>query len=253
MEKGDIVFIEYDAWFADNEELFDTTNEELAKEKEIFDDKRVYAPKPVIIGTDLLVKGLDDSLLQAEVGKDYTVEISPADAYGERDPKLVEIHSRAEIERLPEFRDKDDAVPAPGMQIQMRGKIGYITTVTAGRVRVDFNNRFAGKSLKYNYKIASVPKTPEEKIKAVLGVFYEKEEEFEIRTEDDKAEIKLVDQCKYDVAWFGAKAKIVGALREYVGMNRVLLVEEYLKKVAEEEEPKTEEETGEPEKEEVKD
>jgi len=37
MEKNDIVYIDYELWIKEDEKLFETTKEELAREKEIHD------------------------------------------------------------------------------------------------------------------------------------------------------------------------------------------------------------------------
>ena len=100
MEKGDIIQLEYEGWIAGSDELFDTTNEDLAREQEVHDEERTYGPMYTVIGEGRLIKGLDEHILEAEVGKEYEIEIAPEDAYGERDPKNVETHSMRELARL---------------------------------------------------------------------------------------------------------------------------------------------------------
>ncbi len=77
-------------------------------------------------------------MLKAEVGKEYEVVIPPEKAAGPRDPKLVELHP------VREFL-KQDIEPRVGLEVTVKNRPAYITAVTAGRVRVDFNNRLAGK------------------------------------------------------------------------------------------------------------
>ena len=107
MKKGDIIHLDYEAWLIDNNELFDTTKEEVAKKNNLFDEKVTYKPLPLIVGANKVVKGLDDHLMKAKVGKEYSVEIEPKDGFGERNPKLIEMHSKREILRLPEFKKGD--------------------------------------------------------------------------------------------------------------------------------------------------
>jgi FKBP-type peptidyl-prolyl cis-trans isomerase 2 len=229
LKKGDIIHLDYEAWIVENEELFDTTKESLAKEHEIFDEKVTYKPLPIIVGADKVVKGLDDHLLAAKVGKKYTLEIEPKDGFGERDPKLIEMHSKREILRLPEFK-KGDKEPYIGMKIVMNNRVGWISAITAGRVRVDFNNRYAGHKLKYLYKVMDFADKQDGKIKAILEMHYGKIEEFDINIKKNDVTIKLPDACKYDLGWFQSKYRVVGDLREYAGINTVQFVEEYLKK-----------------------
>ena len=100
MDKDSIIKLEYDAWIVETKELFDTTHEELAKEEDIFNENVNYAPQPLIVGAKTVVKGLDEALLKAELDKEYEIEIAPDDAYGARDPNLVELHTKREIMRL---------------------------------------------------------------------------------------------------------------------------------------------------------
>lgn len=248
MKKGDIIKLEYDAWFVDGEELFETTSEELAKEKEIFEEGRKYGPVTSIVGEGRLIPGLDKSLLEAEMGKEMTVEIPATDAYGDRDAKLVEVHSRAEIMRLPEFQ-KGDKEPYIGMQIQLKNKIGFITTVTAGRIRIDFNNRLAGKALKYKYKVVGTIDDKDKVVEALIDMHYIKPEEFKVTLKEGEVDIVLSDLCKYDSSWLAAKFRLVSDIRKYAGLDTIRFVEEYIKKRDEEdgegEEKKEEVEVGE--------
>ena len=230
MKKNDIVHIDYEAWIVENNELFDTTKEDLAKKHEIFDEKVSYKPQPIVVGAGKVVKGLDEHLLKADVGKDYTIDVPPADGFGERDPKLIEMHSRREILRLPEFR-KGDKEPYVGMKIVMNNRLGWISAITAGRIRVDFNNRYAGHNLKYKYKIIASADKQDEKVKAILEMHYGKVEDFDIKLTKNDAAIKLPDACKYDLGWFQSKYRVVADLREYANINNVQFIEEYVKKV----------------------
>lgn len=248
MKKGEIIHLDYEAWIAENNELFDTTKEKLAKEHEIFNEKAIYKPLPIIIGGGNVVKGLDDHLLKAQVNKQYTINLEPIDGFGERDPKLVEMHSKREILRLPEFK-KGDKEPYIGMKLVMNNKVGWISAITAGRVRVDFNNRYAGHKLKYVYKITDYADKQDKRVKSILEMHYGKIEDFEIKLSKNDAMIKLPDTCKYDLGWFQAKYRVVTDLREYAGIKNVQFIEEYLKKV----EPSKDEKEMDKEKEEKKD
>jgi len=237
MEKNDVVYMEYDVWVKESNELVETTHEELAKKEKLYDEKIKYKPVPVVVGVGRVIKGLDNSLLNAEVGKEYDVEILPSEAYGERDPKLVEIFS------MHEFRRRK-ITPEVGAEVNLKDKTGIITSVTSGRVRVDFNKRFAGRTLRYRYRIVKKAEN-DEKINAIIDMHYGNAKGFEVKTDGNEVMIKLPDECKYDQRWPLAKYGIVSDLREYAKINRIKFVEEYVKK--ENEEIKTEEK-GEEEK-----
>ena len=175
-------------------------------------------------------------MLKAELDKEYEIEIAPDDAYGARDPNLVELHTKREIMRLPEFR-KGDKDPVIGMQISMKGKVGTISAITAGRVRIDFNNKLAGRTLKYKYKVTSTAETMEDKINAIIEIHYGTSEGFEIETKKNDTDIHIPDTCKYDQRWYLVKHRIVTDLQSFTGMESVKFIEEYKKR----EEPKPEE------------
>lgn len=226
MQKNDIVYIEYDVWVKESEKLVETTHEDTAKKEKIYNEKQKYKPVPVIVGADRVIKGVDKSLLNAEIGKEYDIEIPASEAYGERDPKLVEIFS------MHEFRRRK-ITPDVGAEVNLKNKTGIISSVTAGRVRVDFNKRYAGRTLRYKYKI--VKKTEKDgKVNAIIEMHYQNPENFDIKLNGKEATIKLPDECKYDQVWPLAKYSIVHDLREYTGLEKIMFVEEYVKKEKEE-------------------
>ena len=226
ISEGDIITVEYDAWILNpdgTDEIFDTTNEEHAKAGEIFDEKTRYGPIITVAGNGRVLAGLDNSFLTAKVGEKTTVEIPPSEGAGERKPNMVEIHSIRELQ-------KQKIDPEPGMRVQIKNKMGTIVTVTSGRVRIDFNDPLAGKTIKYDYTITKKAETPEEKVLGLVEADYGKSDDFEVAIEDDILEIYLPDLCKYDQAWFTLKYKVVSDLRELLGYKTVRFVEEYIKK-----------------------
>ncbi|MDI6856052.1 MAG: peptidylprolyl isomerase [Candidatus Thermoplasmatota archaeon] len=226
MRKGDIVYLEYDMWLKENNRLVETTNEELAKAENIWHEKKRYGAIPVVVGAGEVVKGIDEVLANAELGKDYELELLPAQAYGEREARLVEIFSIHEFKR-------QKLEPKVGMEVSIKGKVGLVTAVTAGRVRVDFNHKYAGKTIKYRYKIIKKAETELEKAQALIEAYYGNAKDFDISISESKdATIKLPDVCKYDTHWLVTKYKIISALREFVGLTKISFIEEYIKKEA---------------------
>jgi FKBP-type peptidyl-prolyl cis-trans isomerase 2 len=245
VEKGDVIRLEYELWLVipdGKEELYDTTNEELAKKENVHNEKKIYESVPLIVGHDRTVKGLDKSLMNATVGQDYDITIQPADAAGERKPDLVELVSMREF-----MRDNKDE-PQVGMEVMRKGKRGLITGIAAGRIRMDFNDPLAGRILKYKYKIVKKAEKLDEKVLDVIRMDYGTSDDFKLTTNENEVEIQLPEVCKYDPNWAIAKYKIVSDLRDIVGVVKVRLIEEYVKKVEEKkEEPKEEEKKEAPE------
>jgi FKBP-type peptidyl-prolyl cis-trans isomerase 2 len=239
MKEGDFIKIEFDAFAKETDQLVDTTHEDVAKEHEVYNERAKYIPMSVIVGAGTIVKGLDDSLLEAEVDKDVEVEIGEKDAFGEKDPKLIEVFPMNKILSLPEFR-KGDHYPTEGMEIRINNRIGIINRIFAGRVRVDFNHRWAGKTIVYKYKVTEVIEGKEDKMKALLEAAYPNTDEFSIEMQgDDQVDIILPDIVKLDTNWAMAKFRIVSDLRKHLDLKTVRMIEVYVKK--EEEEPKEEE------------
>jgi len=205
IERGDIIRIEYDLWIKDDDILFETTHRELAEEQGITDENAVYEPIPLIVDEGKAVKGLYDSILAAEVGKEYDIEVPPEEGLGNRDPKLVEWHMMNEIRR-------QKLEPVVGEKITIKDKsgkerTGIVTMVSPRRVRVDYNNPLAGKTLKYKYKIEERASNPENKVATILEIGFGRKEDFEITADKESVEIKLPEVCKYDQFWLIAKFK----------------------------------------------
>lgn len=220
--KGDIVMMDFDGWVADTNELFDTTNAQTAKDNDVFNEKIEYKPIPVLVGGGRIFQGLDEAIEEAEVGKEVEVTIPAEKAAGQRDPKLVEMIP------LREFL-KQEIEPRVGMEVNIRNRVGTITAVTPGRVRVDFNRRLAGKSLRYKFTILSKTESDEDKVKGILEMDYGTSEGFGITVEDSVITLVLPDVCKYDQKWMLAKYRVVADLREAMKASNVRFVEEYVK------------------------
>ncbi|MCI4371468.1 MAG: FKBP-type peptidyl-prolyl cis-trans isomerase, partial [Thermoplasmata archaeon] len=162
IEKEDIVWLEYDAWTVNpngTQTLFDTTHDEVAKKEGKFDEKKVYMEAPVVVGRGRLFEGLEAALIGSKIGETKEVLIQPEKGAGARDPRLVELKTEREFLR-------QEINPEVGMEVAISGKHGVVTAVSAGRVRVDFNNPLAGKVLKYAFKVTKKAKTPEERVRA---------------------------------------------------------------------------------------
>jgi len=119
-----------------------------------------YKPVGVLIGAGFIIRGLDKALMEMKVGEKKEIKVSPEDGFGNRDARLVKVFQKKMFEN-----------PQQGMVINVSGAIGRIQSVTAGRVRVDFNNPLAGKTLVYEVEIKEKIEKTEDKIKAVFNFF----------------------------------------------------------------------------------
>jgi FKBP-type peptidyl-prolyl cis-trans isomerase 2 len=219
MEKGSIVYVEYDA-YADGK-IFDTTHEDVAKENDVYNEKQKYKPIPVIVGSGRLVKGFDTAILEANIGEEKEVEFGGDQGFGKRDPKLVETFS------VREFR-RERIDPQPGMEISIRNRRGTVVTATAGRVIVDFNDPLAGKRLRYKFRITEKLEELERKAQAIIELYYPSYEGFKISQQEDFTNVVLPEICKSDQRWLLVKFAVVGDLKDYAGINKVRFIEEYV-------------------------
>lgn len=142
VKNGDFIRIEYTEMVEG--QVIATTDKDVATEKGIFSEDAQYGPHLIVVGAGQLVKGYEDDLIGKEIGYSGTVEIAPENAFGLRDPKLVEI--------VPINRFKEQK-PVPGMRVGVENKVGTVTRVIGRKVNVDFNHPLAGRTIVYDYKI----------------------------------------------------------------------------------------------------
>ena len=214
MKKGDFVKIGY-VGRLETGEVFDLTNAEIAKKEGIYNSKIIYGDLPVIVGASFLIKGLDNALLELNVGDKKEVEVKPEEGFGERDVKLVRT--------VPRKFFKDQKVePRQGMIVDFGGTKGRIQSVDAGRIRVDFNNPLAGHTLKYELEIKEKVEGPLDKVKALF-------EFFGVRDADPKIDGNVVTVNVHMPMQL--KERISSLIVEHVtGIEKVNFVESYGKK-----------------------
>jgi FKBP-type peptidyl-prolyl cis-trans isomerase 2 len=240
MKKGDIIRLDITGYNGASNEVFETTDEAVAKEKNIWHEGHTYKPRVYILGGESsdYPTGLELDLLKAKVGDKRSVNLEAKDAYGAHNPLLVETISVRELIR-------QGVEPEVGATIQRRNRTGYIAGIFGGRVRVDYNHRMAGKPLKYDYTVRAIEDASAGKVAALLDLHYGRSEEFRISIDGKSVNITVPDVCKFDQAWATQKLRVVLDLREHAGFETVSYVEEYVKKKAEEKEEEKSEDKAE--------
>ncbi|HEY8109738.1 MAG: FKBP-type peptidyl-prolyl cis-trans isomerase [Nitrososphaerales archaeon] len=159
--KGSLVLIDYTAKVKDSNEVFETTIAEEAKKHSIFEENAKYQPKLVSVGESWVIKGLDDALASAKAGDKLTVDVTPDKGFGDRDPGKVRM---IPLRKLGEDAEKVTV----GDTIEVDQKVGIVRFIGSGRVQVDFNHRFAGKTITYDVNSVKSLETDEDKIAAIL-------------------------------------------------------------------------------------
>lgn len=160
---GDFLLLNYTLKVKESGETVDTTFDSVAKDAHLQKDDTAYGPKFVILGEGWLPKGLEDSLIGLDAGKQTTIELPPDKGYGTRDPSKMRLVS------LRRFREKAEVDPAPGAQVEFEGKIAIVRAVGAGRVQVDYNHPLAGRTLIYDVSIERVLEDENEKILNIIS------------------------------------------------------------------------------------
>jgi FKBP-type peptidyl-prolyl cis-trans isomerase SlyD len=213
-----MIRLDYKAYLADSDKLYDTTNEEVAKEADIYNEKYTYAPMAYIVGSGKLFPALEDAIAAAEVGKETEILIPAEDAAGARDPKLIEVYPIRDFHR-------QEINPYPGLQVTLGNRTGTMMSVGAGRVKVDFNSPLAGHDLMYRFTVTEVIDDPKEKAKAIVEVNFGNSEGFEFEFPGDKISVKLPDITKFNTEWPMARFKVVSDLRDAFGVDTVEFIE----------------------------
>lgn len=214
-------------------EVFDTTEEDKAKDAGIFNEQKAYEPIVVRLGGMHIIPGLDEALVGKDVGEKGTVEIPPEKAYGPHDESLVK---SAPVKN---FAEK----PQVGMRISSEGQEGVIVNIVGKRAVVDFNHVLAGKTLTYEYEIEEVVESPEEQVKGLINLYSGKDMDLELT--DGVLTILLPPGINYDKRWGMARGILIHQVFEFIdGIDEVVLKESYKRPAMPVEEP---EEIEEPE------
>ncbi len=162
IKKHDFVEIEYTGRLKEGNDVFDTTDEKIAKEAQIFSDKNDYKPVIICIGEHQILKGIDEFLEGKELGN-YKLELPTEKAFGKKDPKLV---TMIPISKFTEQKIK----PIPGLRLNIDNYVGIVKSVSGGRTVVDFNHALAGRDVEYELKVIKIVTDKKAQVEALLRI-----------------------------------------------------------------------------------
>ena len=163
IKKNDFIEIEYTGKIKEDEMVFDTTDEKVAKDNGLEQENTNYGPVTICVGENQVLPGLDKALEGKEEGKDISVELGPEDAFGKKDAKLIQLVQTSKFK-------KQGIQPMPGLQVNIDGTMATIKTVSGGRTLIDFNHPLAGKDVVYTVKINKIVKDDTKKLEAYINV-----------------------------------------------------------------------------------
>jgi peptidylprolyl isomerase len=161
LEKGSLVLVDYTAKVKDTNDIFDTTREEEAKKTNFYDPTHKYEPRIVSIGESWVLKGLDEALSNANVGDKLNIEVPPEKGFGKRDDSKIRMIPQRKL------GDKADEVGV-GDEIEIDNRRAIVRYIGSGRIQVDFNHRFAGKTLLYDANVLKKLDSDSEKVSALV-------------------------------------------------------------------------------------
>ncbi|HEV2449042.1 MAG TPA: hypothetical protein VGU43_01370 [Thermoplasmata archaeon] len=230
VQAGELVRLDYEIWndSASPPELVETTREAVATTANWkAPDGFHYGPRAHAVGGEYFPTNVEAAIAAAHVGEEVTKEFAPGDAFGEKDPKLIELFSMHEVERLPEMR-REDAHLDIGTVLTIHGRRGRVVSLTAARVRVDFNPPLAGRKIRATFLIAEPIHTPAEQAQAILEITYGRGAEFKVESKGSTLELHVPDRSKFDFAWLAAKPRVIEQLRQHLHPETIRVIEEYV-------------------------
>lgn len=178
VKKGDFIEIEYTGSTRDPQKVFDSTNKDIAKENGFFSPKMHYGPVTVCVGYNQILKGLDDSLEELEVGNEAEVKIPAQRAFGKKSTENLKlVPSTVFI--------KHKIKPEVGLRITIDGQVGFVKSISGGRIIVDFNHPLAGKDIVYKVKVNKKIEDDASKVKHFIAL--------SLNIDPSKVEVTLKD------------------------------------------------------------
>lgn len=139
-KNGDLVKVHYTGKLATGEQ---------------FDSSEGREPLEFTVGGGQMIKGFDLAIPGMAVGDKKTINIAPADGYGERNPEAIIEFPKTNIppDMLPQLQ--------VGMQLQLTNQQGQpvpvmITDIQEEIVVLDANHFLAGKELVFDIELVAI-------------------------------------------------------------------------------------------------
>jgi peptidylprolyl isomerase len=137
-KQGDVVRVHYTGRLTDGTQ---------------FDSSEGREPLEFTVGAGQMIKGFDTGVLGMAVGEKKTIQVTPQEAYGERDEEAI-------IE-FPASNIPEEMKVEPGMQLTLRNQFGQPIPVTVLEVKeeiivMDANHMLAGKDLVFDVELVEI-------------------------------------------------------------------------------------------------
>jgi peptidylprolyl isomerase len=226
-DKGSLILLDYTARIKDNGEIFETTIEEDAKKSNLYDPTRKYEPRLISVGEGWVLKGLDEALTDTNVGDRRSIEISPDKGFGERDTSKVRMIPQRKLgEKANEIKIGD--------VVELDDRTGIIRYIGSGRVQIDYNHRFASRTLVYDVNVIKKIESNDDKIKYLIKRRLPIEDEkIKFEYKGDEAVIELSEDISLLDGLQIIKKAVTADIFKFVdGLNKITFQEVYLSQKA---------------------
>ena len=224
--KGSLILVDYTAKVKDSTEIFDTTLEADAKKHSMHDPNVTYRPRIVSIGETnfAVLRGLDEALAGAQAGEKLAVEVEPEKGFGQRDTGKIRM---IPLRKLGEDADKVSV----GDMIEIDGKRCIVRLIGSGRVRVDYNHRYAGKTIIYDVDVKKSLESDDDKILEILKYRLPVEDsEISFKKSDNSLDVAIPDAIFRMDGLQGIKHFVQMDLFKFVsGLEKINFIETHQK------------------------
>jgi len=217
IQNGDFIRVSYTG--KNDDRVFDTTDEEIAKANNIYNEKGKYGGDVIIVGAGHTVAGLDEDFIGKDAGYTGSVTVPPEKAFGVRNPELIETIPITKFEQKPQV----------GMPVQVDGRQGIVIRAIGRMAQVDFNRFLAGQTVTYDYEIKEKVEDNEGKVKGLLGLYIGKE--FSVEIKDSTATVEIEPELTLNQRWLMSKRQIAKELIDNTDIKEVVYLERYNKDV----------------------
>ena len=177
----------------DDGTVFDTTDPDVAKTTPNYNKNAEYKPRTICVGENHVVPGLDQALINKEVGKNYTIRLLPEQAFGKKDAKKIRLVPATTFY-------KQQIMPQPGLEVNIDGVLARILIVSGGRVLVDFNHPIAGKEVIYDVTIKRKVTEKKEQVQSYLGLALHPELIKDVEIMENTAKVTLAQKLPGPIA-----------------------------------------------------
>ncbi|MDR2189974.1 MAG: peptidylprolyl isomerase [Candidatus Peribacteria bacterium] len=149
VQANTTIVVDYIGRLADGT-VFDTSIESVAKACGVYVAERNYNEGlSFVVGEGKMIQGFDNAVLGMQAGQTKTVNIPPAEAYGEWSEEYVQTYPISDVPNPDDYQE--------GMKLSVGyGMTATITKKTDKDITLDLNHELAGKELIFDITVKTI-------------------------------------------------------------------------------------------------